>query len=65
MKKLGLLTGMFIMIVFLCAGCKGQGEVASTEEYDPYQAAEALTAVVRTIDLDAETMSFLGLSVLQ
>lgn len=62
MKKLGLLTGMFIMIVFLCAGCKGQGEVGSTEEYDPYQAAETLTAVIRTIDLDAGTMSFLGIS---
>lgn len=61
MKKIGLGIGIFIMILLICAGCQGKKSDTSTEVYDPYQAAESLTAVIRIIDFNAGIMSFQGI----
>lgn len=52
-----------IVLFLICAtGCDNRPDVAATtEEYNPYASAESMIAVIRAIDLDAGTMSFLDI----
>lgn len=49
------------LLAVLCAGCQKAPADPTTEAYDPYARAEALTAVISDIDLEAGTMSFVDI----
>lgn len=57
-KGLWLLT----LLVLMLAGCSGQAEETATEAYDPYNHAQSLTAVLKTMNLDDGTMTLVDIN---
>lgn len=50
---------LVLLLVCLITGCSTDSPTfVTTEEYDPYATAEELLAVIKAMDLDAGTMSF-------
>lgn len=53
---------MLGLLLLICVGCTRGGQGDTTETYDPYaQSADAI-AVIKSMDLDAGTMSFVSVS---
>lgn len=54
-----LLIALFLLGL---SGCEAPPEASTAEAYDPYANAEEKTAVIREIDLEAGTMSFVDIN---
>lgn len=50
-----------VLLILCLTGCENQKPEPTTEAYDPYASAVEETAVIRDIDLDAGTMSFVDI----
>lgn len=62
MKYIKLMPIVALLLVCLI-GCNNKpSAVATTEEYDPYSSANSMIAVIRAMDLEAGTMSFLDIN---
>lgn len=53
--------GVWILLLF-CGGCMRGGQETTTEVYDPYAQSANAIAVIKAMDLDAGTMSFVSVS---
>ena len=49
-----------LCLLLLCGGCRRQSTEDTTEAYDPYAQSSDAVAVIKAIDLDAGTMSFVS-----
>ena len=57
-RYIGLLG--LLCLLLLCGGCGRQSTEDTTEAYDPYAQSADAVAVIKAIDLDAGTMSFVS-----
>lgn len=61
MRYVKFVFGMLLICIGL-AGCSRQETPSDTTAYDPYAAAEQMTAVIKSMDIDAGRMSFLNVN---
>jgi hypothetical protein len=61
--RYGKLIPLCVLLIVFMAGCgkKPSAVVTTTEEYDPYASASSVIAVIKAIDMDEGTMSFLDI----